>query len=171
MDHISTLGGECIVAREDHADGGTHLHVFCDFGRKFRSRKADVFDVDDHHQTLCLLVAHQKRVTTTQSRMATLSAEALADQRPAELEIARLILNGLRLRVLRIENSFGNLFTAWIQKVQLALSRNSPNTVTGSSLFMLPNIHRQPELNSLMEGLMDDLIGYNNLAWEVDNHT
>ena len=52
MDHISTLGGECIVAREDHADGGTHLHVFCDFGRKFRSRKADVFDVDDHHPNI-----------------------------------------------------------------------------------------------------------------------
>lgn len=52
MDHISTLGGECIVAREDHADGGTHLHVFCDFGRKFRSRKTDVFDVDDHHPNI-----------------------------------------------------------------------------------------------------------------------
>nr|QJB18624.1 MAG: replication-associated protein [Genomoviridae sp.] len=52
MDHISTLGGECIVAREDHADGGTHLHVFCDFGRKFRSRKADIFDVDHHHPNI-----------------------------------------------------------------------------------------------------------------------
>jgi len=49
MDRISTLGGECIVGREHHADGGLHLHVFCDFGRKFRSRKADVFDVDGKH--------------------------------------------------------------------------------------------------------------------------
>lgn len=49
MARISSLGGECIVGREHHADGGLHLHVFCDFGRKFRSRKIDVFDVDGHH--------------------------------------------------------------------------------------------------------------------------
>lgn len=49
MDHISTLGAECIVGRESHADGGLHLHVFCDFGRKFRSRDAALFDVGGHH--------------------------------------------------------------------------------------------------------------------------
>lgn len=49
LDRISELGGECIIAREDHKDGGTHLHVFVDFGRKFRSRKADVFDVGGRH--------------------------------------------------------------------------------------------------------------------------
>uniref|UniRef100_A0A8E7G297 Replication-associated protein n=1 Tax=Ficedula parva Genomoviridae sp. TaxID=2814952 RepID=A0A8E7G297_9VIRU len=52
MDRISSLGGECIVARESHEDGGVHLHVFCDFGRKFRSRKADVFDVDGVHPNI-----------------------------------------------------------------------------------------------------------------------
>nr|QJB18716.1 MAG: replication-associated protein [Genomoviridae sp.] len=49
MERISSLGGECIVGREHHQDGGIHLHVFCDFGRKLRSRKADLFDVDGHH--------------------------------------------------------------------------------------------------------------------------
>lgn len=52
MDRISTLGGECIVARENHEDGGIHLHVFCDFGRKLRSRKVDVFDVDGFHPNI-----------------------------------------------------------------------------------------------------------------------
>lgn len=52
MDRISSLGGECIVAREQHADGGVHLHVFVDFGRKFRSRKTDVFDVDNRHPNI-----------------------------------------------------------------------------------------------------------------------
>lgn len=52
MDCISGLGGECIVAREEHSDGGTHLHVFCDFGRKFRSRKTDIFDVLGHHPNI-----------------------------------------------------------------------------------------------------------------------
>lgn len=49
LDKISSLGAECIIGREDHKDGGTHLHVFVDFGRKFRSRKTNVFDVGEWH--------------------------------------------------------------------------------------------------------------------------
>lgn len=52
LDHISSLGAECIIGREDHADEGTHLHVFCDFGRKFRSRRQDAFDVDGCHPNI-----------------------------------------------------------------------------------------------------------------------
>lgn len=52
LDHISSLGAECIIGREDHADEGTHLHVFCDFGRKFRSRRRDAFDVDGRHPNI-----------------------------------------------------------------------------------------------------------------------
>ncbi len=47
--HLGELRGECIVAREAHADDGTHLHAFVDFGRKFRSRRTSIFDVDGHH--------------------------------------------------------------------------------------------------------------------------
>ncbi|AXL65879.1 replication-associated protein [Giant house spider associated circular virus 1] len=52
MEKISSLGAECIVAREHHEDGGVHLHVFCEFERKFRSRRADVFDVDGVHPNI-----------------------------------------------------------------------------------------------------------------------
>lgn len=49
-DYLSDLGAECIVAREVHPKtGGVHLHVFVDFGRKFRSRSARIFDVDGRH--------------------------------------------------------------------------------------------------------------------------
>lgn len=51
-DHLSTLGAECIVGRESHADDGIHLHVFADFGRKFSSRKTDVFDVGGCHPNI-----------------------------------------------------------------------------------------------------------------------
>lgn len=51
-DHFATLGGECIIGREDHADGGTHLHAFVDFGRKFRSRRARIFDVSGFHPNI-----------------------------------------------------------------------------------------------------------------------
>jgi len=52
LDHISALGAECIIGREDHADEGTHLHVFCDFGRKYQSRRSGVFDVDGRHPNI-----------------------------------------------------------------------------------------------------------------------
>lgn len=51
-DHLSSLGAECIIGREDHADGGTHLHAFVDFSKKFRSRRVDIFDVDGHHPNI-----------------------------------------------------------------------------------------------------------------------
>lgn len=47
--HFTELRAECIVSREAHADGGTHLHCFVDFGKKFRSRRANVFDVHGWH--------------------------------------------------------------------------------------------------------------------------
>jgi hypothetical protein len=52
MERFSSLGAECIVGREYHEDGGLHLHCFADFGRKFRSRKVDIFDVDGRHPNI-----------------------------------------------------------------------------------------------------------------------
>ena len=47
---LGDLGAECIVAREHYPTGnGFHLHVFCSFERRFRSRKVDAFDVDGYH--------------------------------------------------------------------------------------------------------------------------
>jgi len=52
VDALSELGAECIIGRELHSDGGTHLHAFVDFGRKFRSRRASIFDVDGYHPNI-----------------------------------------------------------------------------------------------------------------------
>lgn len=52
VDRFAELGAECIVAREHHQVEGVHLHVFADFGRKFRSRKTDVFDVGGFHPNI-----------------------------------------------------------------------------------------------------------------------
>jgi len=52
LERFTTLGAECIIAREHHETEGVHLHVFVDFGRKFRSRRADVFDVDGRHPNI-----------------------------------------------------------------------------------------------------------------------
>lgn len=52
VEHLSGMGAECIIARESHSDGGTHLHAFVDFGRKFRTRRHDVYDVDGFHPNI-----------------------------------------------------------------------------------------------------------------------
>lgn len=48
-DHLSELGAECIVARENHTDSGVHLHAFVDFGKRFQSRNVRIFDVLGRH--------------------------------------------------------------------------------------------------------------------------
>lgn len=52
VEHFSGLGAECIIAREAHADGGTHLHAFVDFGRRYQSRRPDMFDVAGFHPNI-----------------------------------------------------------------------------------------------------------------------
>lgn len=49
VDLLGQHSAECIIGRENHEDGGVHLHAFVDFGRKFRSRRTDIFDVDGRH--------------------------------------------------------------------------------------------------------------------------
>ncbi|AQA27279.1 replication associated protein [Thrips-associated genomovirus 3] len=48
-DHLGRLGAECIIGREDHSDGGVHLHAFFMFERRFESRDVRVFDVEGRH--------------------------------------------------------------------------------------------------------------------------
>lgn len=49
VQHIDSLGGKCVIGRENHADGGIHFHAFVDFGRQFSTRDAHFADVDDFH--------------------------------------------------------------------------------------------------------------------------
>ena len=49
-EHLESITGtKCVIGRENHADGGIHLHCFVDFGRKRRFRNARAFDVEGHH--------------------------------------------------------------------------------------------------------------------------
>jgi len=49
VDHLSGLGAECIIGRENHADGGLHLHAFVDFGKQYRTSNVQAFDVEGFH--------------------------------------------------------------------------------------------------------------------------
>lgn len=49
-EHLESISGtKCVIGRENHQDGGIHLHCFVDFGRKRRFRNARAFDVEGHH--------------------------------------------------------------------------------------------------------------------------
>jgi len=50
--HFASLSAECIIGREEHADGGTHLHAFVDFGRRRRFRVVSFADVCDFHPNI-----------------------------------------------------------------------------------------------------------------------
>lgn len=52
LEHFTSLGAECIIGKEQHADGGTHLHVFADWGRRKRFRRVDFADVQDFHPNI-----------------------------------------------------------------------------------------------------------------------
>ena len=52
VDHFTSLGAECIIGRERHADEGTHLHCFADFGRKRRFRRHVFADVGRFHPNI-----------------------------------------------------------------------------------------------------------------------
>lgn len=49
---LADLGAECIIGRESHADGGTHLHAYAQWETKFRSRGHTLFDVDGRHPNI-----------------------------------------------------------------------------------------------------------------------
>lgn len=52
VDVLAKLGCECIVAKELHADGGTHYHAFFMHSSKLRTRDARAFDVDGYHPNI-----------------------------------------------------------------------------------------------------------------------
>ncbi|AXB22598.1 replication associated protein [Lynx canadensis faeces associated genomovirus CL1 46] len=53
VEFFGNLGAECIVGLEPYnATFGIHFHVFTDFGRKFRSRRTDIFDVNGFHPNI-----------------------------------------------------------------------------------------------------------------------
>lgn len=81
--HLFTgLRAECIVGREAHQDEGIHLHVFVDFGRVFRSRRTNAFDVEGRHPN----VQHVNRTPWVAYDYAIKEGDVVAGgaERPAE---------------------------------------------------------------------------------------
>lgn len=52
VDMLSSKGAECIIGRENHQDGGTHLHAFFMFQSRVDYSSERVFDVEGHHPNI-----------------------------------------------------------------------------------------------------------------------
>lgn len=48
-DMLHMFPAECIIGRENHDDGGIHLHAFVDFGKRVNIRDERRLDVAGHH--------------------------------------------------------------------------------------------------------------------------
>lgn len=122
-------------------------------------------------QTLNLLREHQRRVTTTQSRMEMLSAEGWQGRSRAQWEMGRLLLSGLELRVRRLETNFGNFAMNWIPKLLHAISPHSASIATGDLPRCLPSMSTMDELNLFQAMVTEEVTGYRNLVSDWMNHS
>jgi len=124
-------------------------------------------------QTSALLEENLTRDMTTRSRMEMSSAEGSPDRTEsrAETEMGRLIRNGLKLRVRWIERSFGHFAMNWIRNRLRATSMLCRSTPTGDLQRCLPCMSHLKELNSSVEMLTEEMIGYRNLVLDLENHT
>lgn len=120
-------------------------------------------------QTSNLLAEHQRRVTTTQSRMVT-SWLAASNGLRAESDLARILISGLRLRMQRIERHFGAWSRSWILSLCVAHSASCRNTPIGSTPRLLPCMSHPEDLRLLEEMLTDEIRGYRQLVSDWDNH-
>lgn len=122
-------------------------------------------------QTLSLLREHLRRDTTTQSRMAMLSAEGWQGRSRAQWELGRLLRSGLELRKRRIETNFGLFVTNWIPKLLHALSTHSASMLTGDLPRNLPSMSTIDELALFREMLTEEMTGYRSLVSDWMNHS
>ena len=107
-DHFSEMGAECIVAREAHADGGTHLHAFVDFGRKYRTRRVDAFDVAGQHPNVSPSHGTPAKGYDYAIKDGDVVAGGLSDH--MEKQFLDLAMRGLQSSRQRVEMSFFNYF-------------------------------------------------------------
>ena len=104
VNHLAELGAECIIGREAHADGGTHLHAFVDFGRKFRTRRADAFDVGNRHPNISPSYGTPEKGYDYAIKDGDVVGGGSRDL--AELQFQKMVMSGLKLSWQRVETSF-----------------------------------------------------------------
>lgn len=156
---FSELGAECIIGREEHQDGGTHLHAFAAWEKSSDHAVLISLMLEDSTQMLSHLVVHRRVVTTMLQRMVTLSEGDLSDQ--MEAKFLALAMHGLRSSTRRVEMSFGDLFRNWLLEVLPAISTLSETTPNGSTEKTQHHTSTQPISALTRETFLSSMNGYN----------
>ena len=113
VEHLGVLG-QCIVGRENHLDGGLHLHAFFMFERKFESRNVRIFDVDGKHPNIVRGYSNADAGCAYACKRATLSQEDLTRDN-YELRWIDMVESGMKSSYRRLERSFSTLAGDWLQ--------------------------------------------------------
>ena len=131
VNHLAELRAECIVGRETHADGGTHLHCFAHFERKFRSRRADVFDVLGCHPNVSPTYTTPQAGWDYACKDGDIVAGGLQDQMLAKsLEVETC---GMISWLQKVETSFLDYSWNLLRSSYAAASPNLRSTLTGDT--------------------------------------
>ena len=131
VDHLAELRAECIIGREAHADGGTHLHCFAHFDRKFRSRRANVFDVLGCHPNVSPTYTTPQAGWDYACKDGDIVAGGLQDQMLAKsLEVETC---GMISWLQKVETSFLDYSWNLLRSSYAAASHNLRSTLTGDT--------------------------------------
>lgn len=82
-----------------------------------------------------------------------------------------LIESGMSRTSARIVRSFLNYATRWNEESSSTGLATTPLTPIGASSLMCQNTVHPRALSSLVANWMDEMIGYETLVFEVENHS
>ena len=131
VNHLAELGAECIIGRENHSDGGLHLHAFVDFGRKYRTRNTRAFDVQGCHPN----VSPSRGTPEEGFDYAIKDGDVVAGDSNDLLEAdwLQLVMCGLKSSTQKMSQSFGRYANHWLHVHWSLNSHNSEPSLPGSS--------------------------------------
>ena len=169
-ERFQELGALLVIGRENHADGGIHLHCFVDFGRKRRFRRVTCFDVDGRHPNIEQSRGTPEKGYDYATKDGDIVFRSLDRPTPSGGGNSKTVAKWTEITTASDRESFWDLVHQLIQKVRQLISPNFKSTVTGSLHLSLPSMSPLGTLSSLEEMLMDEIAGYFKLASDVDKH-
>lgn len=164
-DHLASFGAECIIGREHHADEGTHLHAFVDFGRKFRSRRVGIFDVHGYHPNISPSKGRPESGYDYAIKDGEVVAGGLA--RPS---VDGAVQNGDKWSEIVSQPSAESFWEAVERLDPKALCTNFGNLQRFAEWRYKPEpeVYRHPEGITFDPGLVQELVGWR--EQHLDNH-
>ena len=169
-ERFQELGALLVIGRENHADGGIHLHCFVDFGRKRRFRRVTCFDVDGRHPNIEQSRGTPEKGYDYATKDGDIVFRSLDRPTPSGGGNSKTVAKWTEITTASDRESFWDLVHQLDPKVRQLISPNFKSTVTGSLHLSLPSMSPLGTLSSLEEMLMDEIAGYFKLASDVDKH-